>query len=621
VTDTIDPPAFRTRSARALLKDVFGFDSFRAHQEEIVRQVVAGGDAFVLMPTGGGKSLCYQLPALMRPGTAIVISPLIALMKDQVDALRASGVAAACLNSSISDDEARAVVADLRRGALDLLYVAPERLVMGGFLGMLDAAPVSLFAIDEAHCISQWGHDFRPEYAQLSLIRTRFPGVPVIALTATADDQTRADIVSQLGIESAPAFISSFDRPNIRYSAAYKRSAPRQLLEFLEPRRNESGIVYALSRRRVEEVAGSLRDAGFSAAAYHAGLPSEERSRVHEAFLGDRVDIVVATIAFGMGIDKPDVRFVVHYDMPRSIEGYYQESGRAGRDGLPAFAHMLWSMADVAQAGRFIDEVADPEQRRIEAHKLNAMLGLADAMSCRRRALLGYFGEVLRDDCGNCDVCEAPPETYDGTVDAQKVLSAVFRLGGRFGAGYVVDVLRGSANERILGNGHDTLSVYGIGADLAKDAWSSIIRQLIHRGFLQQDIGDYSTVKLLSPATAVLRGEKRLTLARPPAPRPKAERVARVKGAAGSLEPVHTALFECLRALRREIASTQGVPAYVVFPDATLAGMAQSRPHTRAELLAVSGVGQAKLERYGDAFLNAIAEQEAGRAPLGHPPC
>ena len=600
-----------TDSLHQRLKDVFGYDTFRLHQEEIIRHVVGGGDAFVLMPTGGGKSLCYQLPSLMRPGTAIVISPLIALMKDQVDALRHNGVAAACLNSSIPDEEARQTVADMRCGRLDLLYVAPERLVMDGFLNMLDSADIALFAIDEAHCISQWGHQFRPEYTQLSLIKRRFPGVPVLALTATADDATRKDIVAQLGIGGAPAFISSFDRPNIRYSAEYKQSAPRQLLAFLEAHRGESGIVYALSRRRVEEVAKALDEAGFSASAYHAGMPAERRTKVHNEFLGDRVDIVVATIAFGMGIDKPDVRFVVHYDMPKSIEGYYQETGRAGRDGLPAFGHLLWSMQDVVQAGRFIDEIADAEQRRVEAHKLNVMLGFADSMSCRRRALLGYFGEVLADDCGNCDVCENPPETYDATIDAQKALSAVYRLGGRYGAGYVIDVLRGSGNERIAANGHDALSVFGIGAELSKDAWSALVRQLVHRGYLLQDISDYSTLKLLDPAWPVLRGQESLTLAKPPAPRPKAERAAKPKSkAAMRLGPLGTELFEHLRALRRSLAGQETVPAYAVFSDATLVDMVERLPHSEREMLSVNGVGQAKLERYGELFLDAIVEWE-----------
>ena len=617
---TIAPPA--PDSLHLKLKDVFGYDTFRLHQEEIIRHIAGGGDAFVLMPTGGGKSLCYQLPSLMRPGTAIVISPLIALMKDQVDALRHNGVAAACLNSSIPDEEARQTIADMRAGRLDLLYVAPERLVMDGFLSMLDSCDIALFAIDEAHCISQWGHQFRPEYTQLSLIKRRFSGVPVMALTATADDQTRRDIVAQLGIADAPAFISSFDRPNIRYSAEYKQSAPKQLLAFLQGHKGESGIVYALSRKRVEEVAKSLREAGFSASAYHAGMPAERRVKVHNEFLGDRVGIVVATIAFGMGIDKPDVRFVVHYDMPKSIEGYYQETGRAGRDGLPAFGHLLWSMQDVVQASRFIDEIADGEQRRVEAHKLNVMLGFADSMSCRRRALLGYFGEVLAHDCGNCDVCENPPETYDGTVDAQKALSAVYRLGGRYGAGYVIDVLRGSGNERIAANGHDTLSVFGVGAELSKDAWAAIVRQLVHRGYLLQDISDYSTLKLLGPASAVLRGDEVVTLAKPQAARPKAEREgvrgggrgSKSKAAERALGPLGIELFEHLRALRRELAGEENVPAYAVFSDATLIDMVGRRPHSQREMLAVSGVGAAKLERYGELFLDAIVSWE-GQGP------
>jgi len=599
----------RTTTTLATLAEVFGYGEFRPHQAEIIDHIIAGGDSFVLMPTGGGKSLCYQLPALHRGGTAIVVSPLIALMKDQVDALRANGVAAAVLNSSLSAEQSAATLRDLRGGVLDLLYVAPERLVLDGFLRDLDSIHIALFAIDEAHCVSQWGHDFRPEYVKLGILRERFPAVPIVALTATADEQTRDDVVHQLGLSGARMFATGFDRPNIHYAARYKTKPAIQLAEFLREHEGASGIVYALSRRRTEEIAARLRDAGFSAAAYHAGMDAASRTRVQDDFLGDRLDIVVATVAFGMGIDKPDVRFVVHYDMPKSIEGYYQETGRAGRDGLPSQAMMLWSMQDVVTSRGFIDAIGNTEQRRIEAHKLQAMIAYAEALSCRRAALLGYFGEDLSEPCGHCDVCDEPPETYDASIDAQKALSAVLRLKERFGVGYVVDVLRGSSSERIIANGHDVLSVYGIGAEHSKDDWAAIIRQLIHRGYLRVDVADYSTLKMLPAAGPVLRGEDRVILAKPPAPRPKAEKTVKLpRAAATTLETAEQiGLFERLRELRREIAAEQSVPAYVVFADAALADMARRAPATRDEFLAVSGVGTAKLERYGDAFLAAIA--------------
>ena len=603
--------SLRTTSIETTLAEVFGYAEFRPHQAEIIEHAVAGGDSFVLMPTGGGKSLCYQIPALHRSGVAVVVSPLIALMKDQVDALRANGVAAAVLNSSLSAEESAVVLRDLRAGALDLLYVAPERLVLDGFLAELLRLEIALFAIDEAHCVSQWGHDFRPEYVRLSVLRERFANVPVIALTATADEQTRTDVLCQLGLGDARVFATGFDRPNIHYSAAYKSKPAAQLVEFLREYRGASGIVYALSRKRVEQVAERLRAAGFSAGAYHAGMDAAARTRVQEAFLGDRLDIVVATVAFGMGIDKPDVRFVVHYDMPKSIEGYYQETGRAGRDGLPARALMLWSMQDVVTTRGFIEAGGNEEQRRIESHKLNAMISFAEALSCRRAALLGYFGEKLADACGCCDVCDTPPQTYDATVDAQKALSAVYRLGERFGLGYVVDVVRGAAIERILANGHDRLSVYGIGPEHSRDEWTSIVRQLIHRGYLRVDVAEYSTLKLAGRAGEVLRGEETVVLARPPAPRkntPAEKPAAKGARAAAALETEEqVALFERLRELRREIAAEQKVPAYVVFADAALADMARRAPGTREEFLEVSGVGAAKLERYGEAFLAAIA--------------
>jgi ATP-dependent DNA helicase RecQ len=595
------------RTPKDTLRIVFGYDVFREHQEPIIEHVIEGGDALVLMPTGGGKSLCFQVPALHRAGTAIVVSPLIALMKDQVDSLRAAGVAAEYLNSSLSESEARGVLARLHAGELDLLYVAPERLMMPSTLERLRGIPLALFAIDEAHCVSQWGHDFRPEYVQLGGVRELFPGVPLVALTATADEATRADIARCLHLEGAPLFVAGFDRPNIRYTVVEKRSAPAQLEAFVLQRHRESGIVYALSRKRTEEVAARLKKAGHRAAAYHAGLPAKERDRVQDAFLADDLDIVVATVAFGMGIDKPDVRFVVHYDMPKSVESYYQETGRCGRDGMPAEALLLYGLSDVVTARRLVESGSSGEQLRIDVHKLNAMVGFAEATICRRRVLLNYFGEPCETDCGNCDVCLDPPTLYDGTIDAQKALSAVYRLGQRFGIGHVVDVLRGSKSDRAAGLGHDTLSVFGAGAEHSKDGWTSIIRQLIHLGYLRQDIADYSTLKLTAAATPVLRGEAEVTLTRPRVRAPKAEPRRKGRSVAPGGTPVDDELFERLRELRRMLAAELHVPAYVVFGDATLLDMAAKRPATRDALLAVHGVGQAKLARFAEDFLAEIA--------------
>jgi len=588
---------------QATLQRVFGLHEFRPLQREIIEGVIAGGDAFVLMPTGGGKSLCYQLPALLRPGVALIVSPLISLMKDQVDSLIANGVAAACYNSSLASGEARQVLARLHAGELDLLYVAPERLMSPDFLERFEEIPVALIAVDEAHCVSQWGHDFRPEYAALGQLRARFPGIPLVALTATADPHTRDDIVRCLGLGAAPRYISSFDRPNIRYTVLEKHRPMDQLSRFLAARQQESGIVYALSRKRTEEVATHLELAGYQAAAYHAGLSAELRRDVQERFLRDDLNIVVATVAFGMGIDKPNVRFVVHYDMPRHIEGYYQETGRAGRDGLPSEALLLYGAQDVVTARRQLESNANPEQRRIEAHKLQAMVGLAESLSCRRRVLLGYFGETLEQDCGNCDICLNPPETFDATVEAQKALSCVYRVGERFGIKHVVDVLRGADTERIRKLHHDKLSTYGIGAQMSDAEWSSVLRQLIHLGMLSQDITNYSVLKLTEKSRPVLRGEQSLRLARP---RIKEKRKQRSRSAAG-LTPADEGLFEVLRALRKQLAQDQGVPPYVVFGDATLVEMSRRRPATEAELLEITGVGEVKLQRYGAEFLDAIA--------------
>ncbi len=638
-------------TARTLLRDVFGFHEFRLHQEEIIEHLVAGGDAFVLMPTGGGKSLCYQLPAMLRPGTGIVVSPLISLMKDQVDALQEAGVSAAAYNSSLEPHEARRTLARLHGGELDLLYVAPETLMSESFLERLDgiaaAGGIALFAIDEAHCVSQWGHDFRPEYVQLGELRDRFPSVPFLACTATADPQTRDDVRLRLGLRDAPVFVTGFDRPNIRYSVVDKHEPLRQLRTFLAARPDESGIVYCLSRKRTEEVAGKLAATGVSAAAYHAGLPADERRRIQDAFARDDVSVVVATVAFGMGIDKSNVRFVVHYDLPKSIESYYQETGRAGRDGLPAEALLLFGLGDAAVARALIEGggrrdtggwsaagaagdglasgpretlARDPEQVRIELHKLNAMVGYAEALTCRRRALLGYFGEDLEADCGNCDVCLDPPATYDATEHAQMALSCVYRLRQSYGIGYVVDVLRGSSSERLVQRGHNQLSTYGIGADVSREHWQSLIRQLIHRGYLVQDIARFSVLQLTEAAWPLLRGEETLTLAKPRTRVTSARKAdarrqrAAARGAKATgldLLEVDEALFARLREVRKRLAREQRVPAYIVFTDATLAEMAARKPRTADELLEVGGVGQTKLARYGEIFLAAIADHEA----------
>ncbi|MDH3450911.1 MAG: DNA helicase RecQ [Gammaproteobacteria bacterium] len=585
------------------LASVFGFQQFRPYQREIIDHVIAGRDVFVLMPTGGGKSLCYQIPALHRDGVAIVVSPLISLMKDQVDALIANGVAAACYNSALSSAQSSAVLNKLHARRLQLLYVAPERLTSDAFLARLQDLEIALFAIDEAHCVSQWGHDFRPEYQRLRVLRERFPGVPLIALTATADSQTRRDVEHVLKLRDAEHYVTGFDRPNIRYCVLEKHQPFEQLISFLRTRETQAGIVYALSRKRTEQLAGRLGERGHRAVAYHAGLDADWRNAVQERFLRDEVQIVVATVAFGMGIDKSNVRFVVHYDLPRHIEGYYQETGRAGRDGLPAEALLLYGAQDAVMARRLIETGENPDQRRIELQKLNAMVGLAESDTCRRRALLGYFAQPLAEDCGNCDRCLNPPERYDATADAQKALSCVYRVGQRFGARYVTDVLRGADSERIRKFGHQRLSTFGIGAVRSEREWLSIIRQLVHRGYLVQDVANYSVLQLTDAARPLLRGELRLELVKPQV------RIAagrRSKAAAATLGPYDEGLFEKLRALRKQLASEQNVPPYVVFSDATLVEMAQAWPADEAQLLAVNGVGQHKLKQYGAAFLDAI---------------
>ena len=590
------------QSTVQILQQVFGYQQFRDHQQQIIDQVVAGGDAFVLMPTGGGKSLCFQIPALKRAGVGIVVSPLISLMKDQVDALLANGVKAACYNSSLKAADARQVLSRLHAGELDLLYVAPERLLNNDFTERLQQLEIALFAIDEAHCVSQWGHDFRPEYIQLGRLRRMFPQVPMLALTATAEKQTRLDILHRLNLDNPLQVNASFDRPNIRYTVIDKKRPYEQLGQFLSGRRDEAGIVYALSRKRVEEVAAKLQKDGYQAAAYHAGLNTETRRNVQDAFLRDDLQIVVATVAFGMGIDKPNVRFVVHYDLPKNIESYYQETGRAGRDGLPAEALLLFGYGDIALSRGLIEKGGNPEQNRIEIQKLNAMAGFAESGTCRRRALLGYFSEQLEEDCGNCDICLDPPESFDATEDARKALSCVFRVGQRFGIGHVVDVLRGAKTERIYSLRHEQLSTWGIGKDQNQEHWSHLLRQLIHLGYLEQDMANYSVIKLTEAARPLLHGEIVLSLSRP---RLKPQRKKRPSRKIVGIE-YDEDLFQLLRAKRKQIADRDGVPPYVVFGDGSLAEMAATLPTKREDMLNINGVGHTKLERYGGEFIEEI---------------
>jgi ATP-dependent DNA helicase RecQ len=595
---------------RETLRKVFGYDAYRPLQQEIIEGLIRGEDAFVLMPTGGGKSLCYQIPALHRRGVGIVVSPLISLMKDQVDALKACGVRAAFYNSSLNSEEARQVLALLYRQELDLLYVAPERLISEGFVERLREMPIALFAIDEAHCISQWGHDFRPEYSKLGRLRQLFPDIPLIALTATAETHTRKDILTRLRLNPSRCFVSGFDRPNIRYTVLEKQKPFNQLTGFLQGRREEAGIVYCLSRKRVEKVAEQLSAAGFSAAAYHAGLPAAQRQRVQEDFLRDEVRIIVATVAFGMGIDKSNIRYVVHYDIPKNLESYYQETGRAGRDGLAAEALLLFGYGDIALARGLIEKSDNAEQKRIELHKLSTMVGFAEALSCRRRVLLGYFGDKLPGDCGNCDICLNPPELVEVTEDARKALSCVFRVGERFGAGHVIDVLRGSKKERILQLGHDRLSTYGIGADQSQEYWGGLLRHLVQQGFLEQDVGNYSVLKLTGSARPVLRGEQTLSMAKPRAKTVTPLRAVRRQ--AENQEYDHE-LFDRLRRVRKSLADAAGVPPFVIFSDASLAGMAAYLPTDERAFLAIHGVGAHKLERYGAEFMAEIKRFKEGR--------
>ncbi|HZS81530.1 MAG TPA: DNA helicase RecQ [Stellaceae bacterium] len=601
-------------SARAVLRRVFGYESFRGQQEEIIEHVVAGGDCLVLMPTGGGKSLCYQIPALVRPGVGIVVSPLIALMKDQVDALRQAGVRAAALNSALAPGEAAAVERDMRQGALDLVYVAPERLVTPRCLDLLGAARIALFAIDEAHCVSQWGHDFRPEYRQLSVLHERFPQVPRIALTATADGPTRRDILERLKLDEARIFAAGFDRPNIRYRVVPKRDAKAQLLAFIaEEHPSDAGIVYCQTRRKVEEVADWLTLKGRLALPYHAGLEAAVRQRHQDRFLKEEGVVIVATVAFGMGIDKPNVRFVAHLDAPKSLEAYYQETGRAGRDGLPADAWMTYGMSDVmALVGLLQATDIDERQRRIERQKLDALLGYCETAGCRRQVLLGYFGERQHPPCGNCDTCLEPVTIWDGLVAAQKALSAVFRTGQRFGVQHLVDVLLGKMTDRIRQFGHDRIKTFGIGTELGKQEWQSVFRQLVAQGHLAVDVEGHGGLYLGETAPSVLRGEVPVSLRKEAEAGRGRRRGLREAGGtpAGALSPEEDRLWRRLRAKRLDLAHEQGVPPYVIFHDATLMEMVRRRPGSLAALAQIPGVGRSKLERYGEMFLAAIAAQE-----------
>jgi len=586
-----------------LLQRVFGYSRFRGHQQAIVEHLISGQDALVLMPTGGGKSLCYQIPSLLREGVGIVVSPLIALMQDQVEALRQVGVRAAFLNSTLDAATAADVERALLKGELDLLYVAPERLLTPRFLSLLDRSRIALFAIDEAHCVSAWGHDFRREYLELTILHERWPDVPRIALTATADPPTQREIAERLGLTEANRFVSSFDRPNIRYTVTQKDNAKRQLRDFLQAHKGEAGIVYCLSRKRVEQFADYLLEQGFNALPYHAGLDAEVRAHHQRRFLREEGIVMVATIAFGMGIDKPDVRFVAHVDLPKSLEGYYQETGRAGRDGEAADAWLCYGLGDVVLLKQMIEQSeAGEERKRLERRKLDQLLGYCESMQCRRQVLLASFGETYPQECGNCDNCLHPAATWDATEAAQKALSCVYRSGQRFGVNHIIDVLRGSESEKIRQCGHDQLTTYGIGRDLDAGTWRSVFRQLVSSGLLEVDAEGYGSLRLTEASRTVLRGERRLLL-RKEAPARERERSPRTGVV---VSPSDQPLFGALRDLRAQLAKQQNVPAYVIFHDSTLRNIAEHRPGTLDELAQVGGIGGTKLARYGEQVLEAI---------------
>ncbi|EGT77444.1 DNA helicase RecQ [Haemophilus haemolyticus] len=601
---TIEKP-----TALSVLKSVFGYQSFRKGQEEVINAALNGQDALVVMATGNGKSLCYQIPALCFEGLTLVISPLISLMKDQVDQLQANGIEADFLNSSQTLEQQQQVQNKLISGQLKLLYVSPEKVMTNSFFQLISYSKVSFIAIDEAHCISQWGHDFRPEYTQLGGLKASFPDAPIMALTATADYATRQDILSHLNLENPHKYIGSFDRPNIRYTLEEKYKPMEQLTRFVLAQKGKSGIIYCNSRNKVERIAESLCNKGVSAAAYHAGMETARRDRVQQDFQRDNVQVVVATIAFGMGINKSNVRFVAHFDLPRSIESYYQETGRAGRDDLPAEAVLFYEPADYAWLQKILLEKPETPQRQIEQHKLEAIGEFAESQTCRRLVLLNYFGEHRQTVCNNCDICLDPPKKYDGLVDAQKVMSAIYRVGQCFGAHYVIAVLRGMQNQKIIERQHDKLSVYGIGKDKSKEHWQSVIRQLIHLGFVQQVISELNpTLQLTESAKVILKGEEELELAMP--------RISSISKIVHNPQRQGVAnydkdLFARLRFLRKQIADKENIPPYIVFNDATLQEMAQYMPTNNIEMLQINGVGSIKLERFGQPFIKLIQEHKA----------
>ncbi|MDY1016769.1 DNA helicase RecQ [Pseudomonas coleopterorum] len=603
--------------AQRVLKDIFGYDSFRGRQGAIIERVARGGDALVLMPTGGGKSLCFQVPALLRDGLAVVVSPLIALMDDQVATLEELGVAAAALNSTLSADEQRELAARIRRGEIKMLYLAPERLVQPRMLDFLRGLDIALFAIDEAHCVSQWGHDFRPEYLQLGQLAEQFPHVPRIALTATADKRTREEIVTRLHLQDAERFLSSFDRPNIFYRIVPKESPRKQLLAFLAERRSDAGIVYCLSRKKVDEVAAFLCENNFPALPYHAGLPAATRAANQKRFLNEEGLIMVATIAFGMGIDKPNVRFVAHMDLPKSLEAYYQETGRAGRDGLPADAWMAYGLQDVLMLKQMLqNSEGDERHKRLEHHKLDAMLALCEETRCRRQALLAYFDEDMPQPCGHCDNCVDGVQTWDATEPARQALSAIYRTGQRYGVGHLVDVLLGKDTEKVRSFGHDKLAVFGVGKGRSEGEWRSLYRQVVARGLADIDLEGYGGLRLSDSCRPLLRGEVTLALRKELKPQTSSTR------GSGSASPASQLVrgeereqWEALRTLRRNLAQEHAVPPYVIFPDSTLLEMLRSQPTSMAEMGRVSGVGARKLERYGEAFLQVLAGSSGGEAP------
>ena len=595
-------------TAQTVLETTFGYPSFRHPQEDIINTVVAGGDALVLMPTGGGKSLCYQIPALVRNGCGIVVSPLIALMQDQVDALRQLGVNARYLNSTLSVEEAYETEQAFLSGQVDLLYVAPERLRQQRTFDLLNRAPIALFAIDEAHCVSQWGHDFRADYLQLGILHDQFPDIPRIALTATADARTRSEIIKRLDLDGARQFVSGFDRPNIRYTIGLKHNAKHQLQQFLtEQHNNDAGIIYCLSRKKTEDIAFWLQGEGFNALPYHAGLDAKTRSNHQARFLREESVIIVATVAFGMGIDKPDVRFVVHLDLPKTVESYYQETGRAGRDGLAANAWMIYGLQDVIKLRQMMEgSEGSEEHKRAEQHRLNAMLGLCEITTCRRQALLDYFDDELPQSCGNCDTCLNPVPTWDGTQAARMALSACYRTEQRFGVNYLIDVLRGADVDKIKHNGHHQLSTFGVGCELDNNQWRSVFRQLVARGYLSVDLERFGALRMEEKCRPLLRGEEAIEL------RKDIKQQAARRTTKSSLPmDIDVALWEALRECRRQLASEQGVPPYVIFHDSTLQEMCITIPQSLGEFARLSGVGERKLDKYGAVFLSAINQHLA----------